>query len=167
MHCKGEAQKSPLFWRFSGGFCFSQDRLFSRNSTRKSLNLIKSPIFTNAPCKTTCLYNAPSMHTVERLSGQISEQISEKTSETSFQILHFFSKTSFSRRAALSCCSRRENRRSLAIFDCKDIRHLGASGRDGQITHLICVSACFIGTEKRGRGLFIQARISRISMGVT
>ena len=65
MHCKGEAQKSPLFWRFSGGFCFSQDRLFSRNSTRKPLNLIKSPIFTNAPCKTTCLYNAPSMHTVD------------------------------------------------------------------------------------------------------
>ena len=60
---KGEAQKSPLFWRFSGGFWFSQDRLFSRNSTRKPLNLTKSPIFTNAPCKTTCLYNAPNMHT--------------------------------------------------------------------------------------------------------
>ena len=55
---KAEAQKSPLFWRFSGGFDFSQDRLFSRNSTRKPLNLVKSPIFTNAPCKTTCLYNA-------------------------------------------------------------------------------------------------------------
>ena len=65
MPCKGEAQKSPLFWRFSGFFLFSQDRLFSRNSTRKPLNLIKSPIFTNAPCKTPCLYNAPSMHTVE------------------------------------------------------------------------------------------------------
>ena len=65
MHCKGEAQKNPLFWRFSGGFCFSQDRLLSRNSTRKPLNLIKSSIFTNAPCKTTCLYNAPSMHTVD------------------------------------------------------------------------------------------------------
>ena len=64
---KGEAQKSPLFWRFSGGFCFSQDRLFSRNSTRKPLNLIKSPIFTNAPCKTACLYNAPSMHTVDEI----------------------------------------------------------------------------------------------------
>ena len=65
MHCKGEAQKSPIFWRFSGGFWFSQDRLFSRNSTRKPLNLIKSPIFTNAPCQTACLYNAPSMHTVD------------------------------------------------------------------------------------------------------
>ena len=43
MHCKGEAQKSLLFLRFSGGFCFSQDRLFSRNSTRKPLNLKKSP----------------------------------------------------------------------------------------------------------------------------
>ena len=62
---KGEAQKSPLFWRFSGGFWFSEDRLFSRNSPRKPLNLVKSPIFTNAPCKTACLYNAPSMHTVD------------------------------------------------------------------------------------------------------
>ena len=62
---KGEAQKSPLFWRFSGGFWFSQDRLFSKNSTRKPLNLIKSPIFTNAPCKTACLYNVPSMHILD------------------------------------------------------------------------------------------------------
>ena len=54
---KGEAQKSPLFWRFSGVFAFLR---ISRNSTRKPLNLIKSPIFTNAPCKTACLYNAPS-----------------------------------------------------------------------------------------------------------
>ena len=30
---KGEAQKSPLFWRFSVGFCFSEERLFSKNST--------------------------------------------------------------------------------------------------------------------------------------
>ena len=35
--------------------------MFSRNSTRKPLNFIKSPIFTNTPCKSTCLYNAPSM----------------------------------------------------------------------------------------------------------
>ena len=62
---KGEAQKSPLLWRFSGGFQFSQDRLFSRNSIRKPFKLIKSPIFTNTPCKSTCLYNAPSMHTVD------------------------------------------------------------------------------------------------------
>ena len=26
---------------------------------------MKSPIFTNAPCKTACLYNAPSMHNVD------------------------------------------------------------------------------------------------------
>ena len=45
---KGEAQKSPLFWQFSGGFWFSQDRLFSRNSTRKPLNLI-NPWFLQTP----------------------------------------------------------------------------------------------------------------------
>ena len=30
------------------------------------VNLIKSLIFTTTPCKSTCLYNAPSMHTVKR-----------------------------------------------------------------------------------------------------
>ena len=61
---KGEAQKSPpaIFW---GLLIFSQEHLFSRNSTREPLNLIKSPIFTNTPCKSTCLYNAPSLHTVD------------------------------------------------------------------------------------------------------
>ena len=62
---KGEAQKSPLFRWFSGSFCFSQDRLFCSNSTRKPLNLIKSWIFTNTPCKSSFLCNAPSMHTVD------------------------------------------------------------------------------------------------------
>ena len=62
---KGEAQKSPLFWRFSGSFWFSQERLFSWNSTRKPFKFNKIPDFTNTPCKPTCLYNAPSMHTVE------------------------------------------------------------------------------------------------------
>ena len=59
---KGEAQKSPLFWRFSGGFWFSQDRLLSGISTSKPWNLIESRIFTNAPCKSTRLCNAPSVH---------------------------------------------------------------------------------------------------------
>ena len=69
---KGEAQKSPLFWRFSGGLWFSQERLFSRNSTRKPLNLIKSPFFLQTPCKSTCLYRAPSLHTVDVFLSKIS-----------------------------------------------------------------------------------------------
>ena len=81
---KGEAQKSPLFWRFSGGFWFSQDRLFSRNSTRKALNLIKSLIFTNAPCKSTCLYNAPSMHTVEKRRCKIRGNLNRYTKRPRF-----------------------------------------------------------------------------------
>ena len=36
---KGEAQRSPHFRRFSEGFWFSQERLFSRNPTRKPLSL--------------------------------------------------------------------------------------------------------------------------------
>ena len=65
----GEARLRKVHFSgdFSGGFWFSQDRLFSRNSTRKPLNLIKSPIFTNTSCKSTSLYNAPSMHTVDDL----------------------------------------------------------------------------------------------------
>ena len=46
---KGEAQKSPLFWRFSGGFWFSQDRLLSRNSTRKPFKFNKIPDFYKHP----------------------------------------------------------------------------------------------------------------------
>ena len=41
--------------------------LFSGLNKRTFKFLIKkSWIFTNAPCKTACLYNAPSMHTVEQ-----------------------------------------------------------------------------------------------------
>ena len=65
---KGKAQKSPLFWRFSGVFDFSGSPDL-RNSTRKPLNLVKSRIFTNTPCKPTSLYNAPSMHTVDFTHG--------------------------------------------------------------------------------------------------
>ena len=39
-----------------------KERLFSRNSTRK---LIDAAIFTSIPCDSTCLCNAPSMHTVD------------------------------------------------------------------------------------------------------
>ena len=62
---KGEAQKSQLFWRFSGGFWSSEERLFCKNSTRQPSNLIRSPIFTNTSCKSSFLYNAPSVHTVQ------------------------------------------------------------------------------------------------------
>ena len=82
---KGEAQKNPLFWRFSGGFWIYQDRLFSRNSTRKPLNLIKSPIFTNAPCKSTCLYNAPSMHIVDRNPQNFLQATPQKEFEKGLQ----------------------------------------------------------------------------------
>ena len=61
---KGEAQKSPLFWWFSGGFWFSQDRLFSRNSTRKPLNLIKDPRFLQTPLVKPLVFT---MHTVDYL----------------------------------------------------------------------------------------------------
>ena len=65
---KGEAQKSPRFWRFSGGLWFSQERLFSRNSTRKPLNWMKAPIFANTLGKSTCLYNATGLHIVYHFS---------------------------------------------------------------------------------------------------
>ena len=64
MHCKRRGSEKSTFLAIFWGFLISQDCLFSRNSTRKPLNVIKSPIFTSAPCKTARLYNAPSMHTV-------------------------------------------------------------------------------------------------------
>ena len=62
---QGEVRKSPLFWRFSGGGWFSQELLFFWNSTRKSLNWTKSPILRKTACKSACLCEAPSLHTVE------------------------------------------------------------------------------------------------------
>ena len=63
---KGETQKSPLFWRFSGVFDFLRIAC-SLGIPQENLKFnIKSPIFTNTPCKSTCIYNAPSMHTVEK-----------------------------------------------------------------------------------------------------
>ena len=50
---------------FLGIFWISQEPLFSKNSTKPPLNLKTSPIFTNTPCKPTCLYNTPSLHIVE------------------------------------------------------------------------------------------------------
>ena len=71
MHCKRRGSEKSTFLVIFWGLWFSQDRLFSRNSRRKPLNLIKFPIFTNTPCKSTCLCNAPSMHTVDKISGVI------------------------------------------------------------------------------------------------
>ena len=73
--CKlGALQKASLRKiHFSGDFLEVFDFLRSTCSLGISqenpLNLIKSPIFTNTPCKPTCLYNAPSMHTVEKVPG--------------------------------------------------------------------------------------------------
>ena len=66
VHCKRRGSEKSTFLAIFRGFWFSQHRLFSRKSTRKPLNLVKSPIFTNTPCKSTCHYNAPSMHTVDK-----------------------------------------------------------------------------------------------------
>ena len=43
--------------------------MFSRNSTKKPLNFMQSPIFTNTSCKSACLHNAPSLHTVDFFSN--------------------------------------------------------------------------------------------------
>ena len=47
------------------GYSSLAERLFSGNSARQPLVFVKSLIFTNAPCKPTCLYSAPSLHTVD------------------------------------------------------------------------------------------------------
>ena len=59
---KGEAQKSPLFWRLFWGFLIFSGSPVLQEFHKKTFKFnIKSPIFTNAPCKTACLYNAPSI----------------------------------------------------------------------------------------------------------
>ena len=67
---KGEGPKSPLFWRFSGSCWFSEERLFSLRIPQESFfKLTQSLICTNIPCKSTCLYNALSLHTVDRTTS--------------------------------------------------------------------------------------------------
>ena len=53
---KDEAPKSPLFWRCSGGFDFLRCACSLGFPARDPWNLVKSPTFTNTPCKPT-LYN--------------------------------------------------------------------------------------------------------------
>ena len=65
--CSRQGSEKSTFWLFSGGLRFSQVRLFYRNSNTRPLDIIESPIPTNAPCKITCLYNAPSLHVVAQI----------------------------------------------------------------------------------------------------
>ena len=62
---KARPRKVHFSGDFLGGFDFLRSACSLGIPQENPLNLIKSPIFTNAPCKTACLYNAPSMHTVE------------------------------------------------------------------------------------------------------
>ena len=48
---KAEAQKSPLFWRFSVLFLFFEDRLLSRNFTRQPLACPSFPCFFWSPAR--------------------------------------------------------------------------------------------------------------------
>ena len=57
---KGEARKNPLCWRFSGGFDFLRSACFVGIPQEN-----RSTDFYKHPCKSICLYNAPSLHTVE------------------------------------------------------------------------------------------------------
>ena len=52
---------------FCGGFGFLRCACSLGIPLRDPLNPIKSPIFTNTRCRSTCLYNAPSLHTVENM----------------------------------------------------------------------------------------------------
>ena len=62
MHCKRWGSEKSTFLAIFWGLLIFSGSPFSRNSTRKPFKFnIKSPIFTNTPCKSTCLYkNAPS-----------------------------------------------------------------------------------------------------------
>ena len=50
---------------FLGAFEFLRSASSLRISLKSPINLIKCPVFTNTPCKTTFLYNAPGLRTVD------------------------------------------------------------------------------------------------------
>ena len=57
VHCKGEAQRSKRFWRFSwgGGFAFLRCACSRGIPVRDPLDVIKSPVLINTACNSTCL----------------------------------------------------------------------------------------------------------------
>ena len=59
---KGEAQKSPLLWRFSRGGWFSQGLEIP---IQDPLKLIQPPMFACTLYKSICLYNAAGLHVVD------------------------------------------------------------------------------------------------------
>ena len=75
------SEKSTFLAIFWGVFDFLRVVCSLGIPQEKPLNLIKSPIFTNTPCKSTCLYNAPSMHTVDT-SKELSDGFVEITKTT-------------------------------------------------------------------------------------
>ena len=67
MHCKRRgSEKSACLADFLGGL-ISQDRLLYefQYGSGDPLHVVKSPILTNTPCKSTCLYNSPVLRTVD------------------------------------------------------------------------------------------------------
>ena len=64
---KGEAQKSPLFWRFTGVLDFLRSACLLGFPQKKNFKFNRKAdvaFFTNTACKSTYLCNAPSLHTV-------------------------------------------------------------------------------------------------------
>ena len=74
VHCKRRGSEKSTFLAIFWGLWFSEERLFCKNSTRKPLHVISSPIFTNTPCESSFLCNAPSVHTVDLNSGSCSKE---------------------------------------------------------------------------------------------
>ena len=70
MHCRRRgSEKSTLMALFLGAFDYLRSSCSLGIAVWDPSNLIKSPIFTNTPCKPFCLYNAPCVHIVERSLG--------------------------------------------------------------------------------------------------
>ena len=66
MHCERRGSETPLLWRLLGwGGHFLSCACSLGILMRDPFNLITSLIIANALCKSTCLYNAPSLRTID------------------------------------------------------------------------------------------------------
>ena len=82
---KGEAQKSPLLWRFSG---FLRCTFLSKSSSMRPSNFNKITDLASTPCKPTCLYNAPCLKCLHTRDDGRNVKNATKSHRKLFSLLH-------------------------------------------------------------------------------
>ena len=106
-----------FFW----GSWFSQERLLSKNSAGKASNILKSAIYTNTPCKSTCLYNASTLHIVEMILFGALPFFCSVPISVRMPLVAYHEALSYSRRAHVLTCVLRVAAAAEAAISALDV----------------------------------------------